>query len=206
MKLVLIRHGQTDWNLAQRLQGHSEIPLNATGRDQASALARRLSNQSFDLIYTSDLERAMETATILAGGKKEVKTDPRLREINFGAWEGLTYDEIKQKYPEKLALWENDVYHNAPPNGETVEQLTKRIKLALDDLNANHNRTLMVVAHGGALQSMVCLALNLSPRMYWQFQLSPASLSEISFYPAGAMINLWNDTSHLDHDLRKGEK
>jgi alpha-ribazole phosphatase len=206
MKLLLIRHGQTDWNRAQRFQGQSDIPLNDAGQYQASALARRLSSQPFDVVYASDLGRALETANILAAGKKEVMPDARLREINFGTWEGLTYDEIKQKYSDTLATWENDVYQNAPPNGETVEQLAKRVQSALNDFHERHKeQTLLIVAHGGVLQSLICLALKLSPIMYWQFHISPASLSEVTFYPAGAILNLLNDTSHLACGTRKGE-
>lgn len=205
MKLLLVRHGQTDWNFTQRFQGHSDIPLNDTGRGQARSLAMRLSSQPFDVVYSSDLGRAFETANILAAGKGEVKTDARLRELNFGEWEGLTYYEIEQKQPEKLATWEKDVYKNAPPNGETVEQLSKRVQCALDDLHEMHSdQTMLIVAHGGVLQSLVCQVLKLPSRMYWQFHTSPASLSEVAFYPAGAIINLWNDTSHLFNASRNG--
>ena len=199
MKLFLIRHGQTDWNLTRHFQGQSDVPLNQTGRQQANALAKRLSNQSFDAVYSSDLQRATETAKIiLSGVKPDLHSDIRLREVNFGDWEGLTYDEIKEKYPDSLASWERDVYGSSPPNGETLEDLSKRVQSFLDDLLQKHNdQTVLVVAHGGVLQTLVCLALKLSPTMYWQFYLSTASLSQISFYPAGAILNLHNDASHL---------
>lgn len=198
MKLYLIRHGQTDWNLAQRFQGQSDIPLNEVGRRQANALADRLSSQPFDAVYSSDLGRAFETANIIAGGSIEIKTDLRLREMDFGDWEGATYNKIKEEYPDALATWEDDVYKNAPPNGETLEQLVIRAQSVLKDILENRkDKTVLLVAHGGVLQSLICLALNLPSRMYWQFHVSPASLSEISFYPAGAIVNLLNDTSHL---------
>ena len=195
MKLILIRHGQTYWNLTQRFQGQSDTPLNTVGKNQAKALAERLSDLSFDIVYTSDLQRAIETANII---RKPAYPDPRLREVNFGDWEGLTYDEIKDKHPAALNAWENDIYKNAPPNGETLEQLSARVQSMLDELHTKHSdRTVLIVAHGGVLQTLICLALNLKPTMYWQFHLSTASLSEIAFYPAGAILNLLNDTSHL---------
>lgn len=196
MKLFLIRHGQTDWNLNRRFQGQSDVPLNETGRQQANALAGRLSNQSFDAIYSSDLRRAAETAGMICASKIHFGTG--LREVNFGDWEGLTYDEIKERYPDSLATWERNVYSSSPPNGETLEDLEKRVQSFLNDLIQKHNdQTVLVVAHGGVLQVLVCLALKLPPEMYWQFYLSTASLSQISFYPAGAILNLLNDTSHL---------
>jgi len=198
MKLFLVRHGQTDWNLAQRFQGMSDIPLNETGRQQAHALGERLSSQDFEAVYSSPMRRALETAELITARKIGIQTDPRLQEISFGDWEGMAYDEINGKYPDALKIWENDVVHNAPPGGETLEQLVQRVQSILNDLHASHRgQTVLIVAHGGVLQSLICLALNMPPGMYWQFQLSPTSLSEISFYPAGAIVNFLNDTSHL---------
>jgi len=198
MKLFLVRHGQTDWNLVRRFQGWSDIPLNAAGRQQANALAEHLSSQAFDAVYSSQMRRAHETAEIIIARKIGIQTNTRLQEINFGDWEGMTYDEIKEKYPDALKTWENDVVQNAPPGGETVEQLVLRVHSVLNDLHERHQgHTVLIVAHGGVLQSLICLALNLPPGMYWQFHISPASLSEVSFYPAGAILNFLNDTSHL---------
>jgi alpha-ribazole phosphatase/probable phosphoglycerate mutase len=198
MKLLLIRHGQTDWNIARRFQGQSDVPLNLTGRKQAKALAGRLSAERFDATYSSDLQRATETANMITQ-ISGYTPDMRLREINFGDWEGLTYTEIKEKYPSALAERENDIYKNAPPNGETLEQLSARVRSMLDELYTNHKeQTVLIVAHGGVLQVLLCLALNINPTSYWQFHLSTASLSEISLYPDGAILNLLNDTCHLE--------
>ena len=202
MKLLLIRHGQTDWNIARRFQGHSDIPLNQTGIKQAKALAERLSSQHIDALYSSDLQRALETAKIICKSEWHsylLHSDSRLREINFGSWEGLTYKEIKEKYPAALAERENDIYKNAPPNGETLEQLCARVQSMLDELYARHkDQAVLIVSHGGVLQILLCLALKIKPTMYWQFHLSTASLSEIALYPDGAILNLLNDTCHLE--------
>jgi alpha-ribazole phosphatase len=196
MNLLLIRHGQTKWNLEQRFQGQSDIPLNETGRKQAQALAKRLAAEHFDAIYSSDLQRAIETAKTICAS--QIHSDPRLREVNFGDWEGMVYDEIKAKYPETLVAWENDIFKNAPPHGETLEGLAVRVQSMLDELREKHeDQNILIVAHGGVLQTLICLALKLPPTMYWQFHLSTASLSEVAFYPAGAILNSLNDTSHL---------
>ncbi len=202
MNLFLIRHGQTNWNLEQRFQGQSDIPLNETGRKQAQALAERLAGEQFDAVYVSDLQRATETTRIIC--KSEIITDSRLREVDFGDWEGLTYDEIKAKHPETLAAWEADIFKNAPPNGETLEGLSTRVQSLLDELRAKHeDQRILIVAHGGVLQTLICLAIKLPPTMYWQFHLSTASLSEVAFYPAGAILNSLNDTSHLPKSAPK---
>ncbi len=203
MNLLLIRHGQTNWNLEQRFQGQSDIPLNETGRNQAHALADRLSAEPFEAVYSSDLQRATETANIITQ-ISGCKPDLRLREVNFGDWEGLTYDEIKAKHPDTLADWEADIFKNAPPHGETLEGLSVRVQSMLDELREKHeDQNILIVAHGGVLQTLICLALKLPSTMYWQFHLSTASLSEVAFYPAGAILNSLNDTSHLPKSAPK---
>lgn len=202
MKLLLIRHGQTNWNLEQRFQGQSDIPLNETGRKQAQALAERLTTEQFDAVYSSDLQRATETASIIR--RSGFQPDTRLREVHFGDWEGLTYNEIKAKHPEPLAAWEADIFKNAPPKGETLEGLAIRVQSMLDELHEKHDdQNILIVAHGGVLQTLICLALKLPPTMYWQFHLSTASISELAFYPAGAILNSLNDTSHLPKSAPK---
>jgi alpha-ribazole phosphatase len=198
MRLLLVRHGETDWNLGRRFQGHSDVPLNKVGLQQAKALRNRLSDETIELIYSSDLERAYKTAKIISTGKNKLQTDARLREIHFGGWEGLTYNEIQEKYPAQLASWEQDVYKTAPPHGETLEQLAGHTQSLLNDLRVDHKaETILVVTHGGVIKVLICLALNLPATLYWQFHISPASLSEIAFYPAGAILNFMNDTGHL---------
>ena len=198
MRLLLVRHGETDWNLAQRFQGHSDVPLNQVGLQQAQALKDRLSDEIITSFYSSDLERAHETAKIIANRKIDLQSDARLREVHFGDWEGLTYYEIQKKYPGQLAAWEQDVYKVAPPNGETLEALASHTQSFLNDLLLNHkDETILIVAHGGVIRVLICLALNLPATMHWQFQVAPASLSEIGFYPAGAILNFVNDTCHL---------
>jgi len=199
-RLLLVRHGLTDWNAAQRFQGQCDIPLNQAGQRQAFALAARLAGESLQAIVTSDLQRAQATAqAIVACQTCPVVIEGRLREIGFGDWEGLTYAEIAICDPSGLAAWEEDILENAPPGGETLNQLAGRVQAALDELLLAHEgKTLLLVAHGGPLQVLVCLVLGLPPEMYWHFHLSPGSLSEIAVYPQGAIVNLLNDTRHLE--------
>jgi alpha-ribazole phosphatase len=200
MHLLLARHAPTDWNSAGRYQGQQDIPLGLAGRRQASLLARRLAAEQIEQVYTSDLRRARETAHILSEQFDcAVVPDARLRELRFGAWEGLNHDEIRQQYPQALAAWEADPLHVAPPGGETLAQLADRVGAFLADLtrDAGPDRTILVVGHRGLLQVLLCLALGLPPESRWKFGMAPASLSELDLYGAGAMLNFLNDTHHL---------
>jgi alpha-ribazole phosphatase len=200
MKLLLVRHGLTEWNDAGRFQGQADVPMNPTGRLQALALAQRLSKEPLDLIYVSDLQRTVETArAVVAYHTCPVIVEPRLREIRFGKWEGKTYAEIARDDPETLRAWETRAPQASGPGGETLAQLADRIQSFLDDLGqAAAGKTVLIVSHSGALQVMLCLLLGLSPTQYWQFRLSQGSLSEAILYPAGVMINRLNDTCHLE--------
>ncbi len=199
MQLYLVRHGQTDWNLQHRFQGQADVPLNKTGEDQVQKIAQRLSKIKIDAIYSSDLRRTVQTADRIASYHEvNCVTDLRWRELSFGAWEGLTYDEIKAKEPELLEKWQTDPLNAAAPSGETLQQLAMRVDSALEDLRADHeDQTVLLTVHGGTIQALLCLALGIELNHYWQFSVSSASLSEITFYTRGAIINLFNDTSHL---------
>jgi len=157
-QLCLVRHGQTDWNIEGRYMGQSDVPLNRDGRAQAHILARQLERHPFAAVYTSDLERARETAGIIAAGLGlPVTIDARLREINQGEWEGQLVDLIKSRY---AALWQQRSVDPAgvrPPGGETVEEDAQRVQAALDDIARLHpGLSVLVVSHGLALATAIC--------------------------------------------------
>ena len=199
MRLYLVRHGETDWNLQRRYQGQSDIPLNNTGIQQARKIAGRLSKEKIDAIYSSDLSRARETAEQIAQPHKlKVTSDARWRELSFGDWEGLTYPEIQVKAPDELALWESDLTGYAPPHGETLTQLAGRVLSVFDELHALHaDQTVLIVSHGGPLQTLLCHVLGVSFQRHWQFPISKTALSVLSVYTEGAILELFNDTTHL---------
>ena len=151
--LYLIRHGQTDWNLQGRYTGQSDIPLNATGEQQARAAAAQLAGVKLDAIVASDLQRARRTAEIIAARMGlPVQTDPRLREIHQGVWEGMHFAEIKTHYEEAFQRRKRNPLGVAPPGGETVGQVQKRVLAALRDICAQYpHQQVAVVSHGLAL-------------------------------------------------------
>jgi len=157
-QLCLVRHGQTDWNLEGRYQGQSDVPLNKTGRYQARALAQDLKGYPFTAIYSSDLERAKETAEFLAEILHlPVTIDSRLREINQGQWEGQLVDDIKARFSE---LWKQRTADPAslrPPGGETVAEVARRVYTALDDITRLHpGGSVLVASHGLVLATVIC--------------------------------------------------
>ncbi|NPA26302.1 MAG: histidine phosphatase family protein [Chloroflexi bacterium] len=149
--LLLVRHGETDWNREGRYQGQADPGLNARGRAQAQALAHRLRAAGWrpQVIYTSPLRRAAETAAILnQAWQVPVRVDPRLMEIHQGAWQGLTVDEIARRWPQLFEAWERTPWAVRPPGGETLAEVRDRVYAAIDDIVQRHpNDIVLVVAH-----------------------------------------------------------
>lgn len=195
-RIFLVRHGETAWNVEGRFQGQSDTPLNETGRQQADALGNYLKGKNLQVIYTSDLVRALNTARIIgAYHNVDIKPDPRLRELNFGSWEGMDYYEIQAKHPKELTDWQENILNTAPPGGESLEQLAKRVQAVYEHIIPTDLKgDILIVAHGGVLQVLLCYALNLPFQNYWQFHLDPGSLSEIAIYPEGVILNRLNIT------------
>ncbi len=147
--ILLVRHGETDWNLERRVQGHSDRPLNETGVVQARALVEELAGERIDAVYSSDLLRALDTAGGVAASRGlEPVALPELREKNFGTWEGLTDTEIRERYPQALTgPWGDE---------ETAEELAERVLAALRKIAAEHpGGRVLVVTHGGPVRAVL---------------------------------------------------
>jgi glucosyl-3-phosphoglycerate phosphatase len=158
--LLLVRHGETDWNRDGRWQGHSDTSLNDLGREQARQVATQIGD--VDVIYASDLARARETADIIAATLgREVRTDERLRERSFGAWEGLSAPEIEEQFGEELARWRVGKGPGAL-DSEPFEAFASRVRSFVDDVVACHpQETVLVVSHGGSIRVIHALAAGL---------------------------------------------
>jgi broad specificity phosphatase PhoE len=159
--LLLARHGETDWNRDGRWQGHSNTSLNARGREQARGLAGELT-EKIDVVYSSDLARARETAEIVADRLGlEIELDPRLRERGFGSWEGLTRSEIEERDAEGLARWLAGQGHGAD-DAEPFDEFAERMHGFLGDVLHRHpGERVLVIAHGGSIRVLHALALGL---------------------------------------------
>ncbi len=151
LRLCLVRHGETDWNVEHRMQGWTDIPLNARGRQQAQALAAALRDTAFDAVVSSPLQRALHTAQAVAQGR-EVRLEPRLRERHHGEVQGLTRDEMRVAHPALHAALVARRPGYLPPGGESIEAFDARVRAALTDLREAHaGCTVLAVAHGGVL-------------------------------------------------------
>jgi len=152
-ELLLVRHGETDWNRDRRFQGHADQPLNDAGREQARALADELEGERIDFVYTSDLVRAHETAQIVAARLgAEVVARSELREVDVGEWEGLTWPEIEEHHPEGARAWHE--HGHGWTSGETYDQLGERIIAALQRIAADHPaQRVLIVGHGGTVRA-----------------------------------------------------
>jgi probable phosphoglycerate mutase len=158
--IVLVRHGETDWNRERRFQGHADTPLNDAGRAQAADLADSLTSERLVAVYTSPLQRAYETAALIAVRLGlDVRPLDALREIHVGLWEGLTIDEVKEGYPESASAG----CHSGWPGGETYDELSARVLPALVGLAHEHaNERILVVTHAGPVRAALAAAMGLS--------------------------------------------
>jgi broad specificity phosphatase PhoE len=163
-QLFVVRHGQTDWNVARRYQGQKDIPLNIEGIRQAHSLATLLSGETFSAIYSSDLCRAMQTAQILQKGRNiPIIPDQRLREIGFGEWEGAYLADIKEKYPQAFPYNGRDITTPFAPGGESVQTVALRMKAVADEINQLYpDDNALVVTHGMAAATLYCQSKHIS--------------------------------------------
>ena len=206
-RVVAIRHGQTSWNAAQRLQGHTDIALDDTGAWQARQMARALAGEGISVIYSSDLLRAHDTALALAQTTgAAVHTDAGLRERHFGFWEGCTYSEIDQCWPTEARSWRQRDLLARLGGGESLLQFSNRCVGAALQLTARHagggvagleGSAIALVAHGGVLDCLYRAATGagLADRRSWQ--LGNATINRLLWTPQGFSLVGWNDDQHL---------
>ncbi|MBX5465090.1 MAG: histidine phosphatase family protein [Clostridia bacterium] len=205
-RLLLVRHGETLFNQSGRYQGHTDIPLSEEGRRQAEALAGRLAPLTLAAVWSSDLSRARETAERLARPHGlEVRVDPDLREMSFGAWEGLTRAEIEERYGEDWRLYVEDATRHPPTGGETLAQLEQRsvgaLRRALRQLEEEGRRgALLLVSHGGTIKVITSFLMgwNLQQRYRLVLENTSLTLLDLETEELGrSRLLRWNDTAHL---------
>ncbi|MES2586256.1 MAG: histidine phosphatase family protein [Pseudomonadota bacterium] len=202
-ELCLIRHGETSWNAERRLQGHTDIPLNARGMLQARQMAQALKDikLTFDVLYTSDLKRAADTANaVVELFGVDAQIDSELRERNFGALQGLSISEAPLKRPD---IWQahitRDLEHDLE-GGESIRQFALRVQNALDKIQARHaGKTILIVSHGGTLDMMHRIASKQALSSQRAASVPNASLNWITHNKDnGWVVKQWADTRHLE--------
>lgn len=200
--LCLIRHGETAWNAERRIQGQLDIPLNANGESQAQATANALQGQAFDAAYCSDLSRAHATAQAAADRLGIALTpEPQLRERHYGIFQGLTYAEAEQRYPQDFARHSTrDPLYTLPEGGESLTHLAARIHAVIDRIAHMHaGGRVLIVTHGGVLDIVNRMATGKPLSTERDFVLPNAALNWIVREPAGWRVLSWADQRHLTH-------
>jgi len=202
-KFLLVRHGKTEWNEAGRYVGRSDIGLSAFGLREVEALGQRLAGERIDAIYCSNLKRAVQTAQVIASGRDvELMICEELREMDFGEFEGLTLEEIRQRHPE-FDWWTARDADMQFPQGESVRQVVSRVGPFAGRLESYaEGETVLIVSHGGTLRALICLLLGLNLEHWWQIGLDSASLTVVDTYGERTVLSLLNDVCHVS-DLNK---
>jgi probable phosphoglycerate mutase len=199
VRLVVARHGATANNVEQRYTGQADAPLSPLGWRQAEALAGALAGERFDLIVSSDLARARQTAQAIARRVgAQLRLDADLREVAMGAWEGLTFAEVAARYPEEVAAWQASPEAGAPLGGETIAQLRDRAARALARCVAAHpGGSVLWITHGGLIGALLCHLLGIDLAHRGQFQRDNAGITELYVDTGQALVVRLNETCHL---------
>ncbi|WP_224242462.1 histidine phosphatase family protein [Hyalangium gracile] len=203
-EFILLRHGETEWNSAGRLQGHLDSALSPEGLRQADALASRLASFSFHSLYSSDLGRALETARRIATRTgHSILPDPRLRERGLGVLEGLTRDEASQRHPEVFAAYTAGGSDYVVPQGESTGQRLRQAVECLKELGARHvGARIVVVTHGGVLSSLFRHCLGIPPGTPRAFSVLNASWNHFDYHEGTFRLVTWGDITHLRSSSR----
>jgi len=205
-KIYMVRHGETQWNTEGRIQGQTNIPLSEVGKHQASLAADQLSTVKFDAVYSSDLDRTLETAKIIvASSNLKIVTNPNLRERFFGIFEGLTIQEREDTYPELFAQSTKNDVDFTPPEGESIKDTYTRISTPVQTYKDKHmNDNILIVGHGGSLRCAISSLLDLPLESSFKFVLSNCGITIFETYENNTVLLSYNDTHHI-HGIEKKE-
>lgn len=199
-RLCIVRHGETDWNVGKRIQGHTDIPLSAIGHAQARAAGNALANEDFAAIYSSDLTRARQTAEATARRVSvPLHVMPQLRERHYGSFEGLTYTEIAARYPEAYARHKAREPLFAPPGGESLASLALRLDAIFAALVHRHaGETVAIFTHGGVLDILYRRATGQPLHTPRDFAIPNTGINWIEVAGGGWTVLSWAEREHLD--------
>jgi len=197
--LILIRHGETPHNRDKRYQGHRDTSLTRAGKRQTREIALRLRDKPLDAIYSSDLKRTRYMAEVINSYHSlKINILPELREIDFGDWEGKTYNEIQREWKGLLNAWERKPSQIKIPRGESIKDLAERIRSTIKKIVSNHpDQRVAIITHGGPIRIILMDALGLGLNDWWKTITSNGGISIIEYQSKKAKVLLQNDTSHL---------
>ncbi len=199
MRVILVRHGQTEWNSKGIFRGVIDVELNDNGERQARLTGEKLGRLCIDAVYSSPLLRAYKTARIIASfHDQKVKIIERLTDMNFGVWQGLTREQVKECYPEVFQTWENRPHRVVIPEAETLSGVRKRISLGLKNiLNDHGGSTVVIVSHGLIIKVLLCVVLGMDNSHFWKLRQDNSAVNIFEYSKEGTKLFLMNDTTHL---------
>jgi broad specificity phosphatase PhoE len=199
MELVLVRHGETEFNRADVFRGRTDLPLNERGKLQARAAAGYLSGLPFSAFFSSPLLRSMETAEeIAAPHRGKVEPNDFFIDVDYGLWSGKSVGEIRDSWPQGFALWASDPENAVFPDGESMMEVRERLRKGLDRLSGEHDGRVLLVGHKLINRVILCIILGLPTSGIWRVEQSNGAINIISKGERGWMIQCMNDTSHLE--------
>ena len=198
VRIILVRHGETTWNVAGRYQGQEDTPLSPRGIEQGHALAQGLKNIPIDLCISSPLKRSYDTCKYCADlHQLPVATDERLIEINHGTWEGQLAADIAARYPAEFNLWHTKPHLVQMPGGENLEDVRKRARAAFDDYaNKYDGKTILVAAHDAVNKAIICDLLGLGMERFWQIKQDNTCINVLEYSGGVWRMVLLNSTCH----------
>lgn len=198
MELVLVRHGETEYNRADLFRGRADLPLNERGRRQAEAAARRLAPLHFEAFYASPLSRSMETARLIAAphGREPVPL-PDFIDVDYGEWSGKGVEEVRARWPGEFSLWAGNPSRVVFPGGEALEEVRRRLERGLETLLRRHGGRILLVGHKVVNRLVLCIVLGLPTDGIWRLEQSNGALNFISHGERGWVLVGMNDVSHL---------
>jgi broad specificity phosphatase PhoE len=198
--VILVRHGETEWNKLHRIQGQADSAFTDLGERQTTLLATRLAAVGIDAVYSSDLGRALRTAEAVANPHSlRPVPDPGLRERHFGRWEGMTLAEAREDDPEALEMWRRDLEHFRPPGAESSKQMRRRVWDTFQRLvEQRDGGCIALVSHSGPIRQILATALAMPWPQSRRLRIANASLTTLQVRGDNIMLVTFNDTCHLD--------
>lgn len=199
MELVLVRHGETEYNRADLFRGRADLPLNERGKLQAEAAGRYLAGLYFEGFYSSPLRRALETASLIAAPHGAgVSTMEEFVDVDYGLWSGKSVEEIKEAWPEEFRLWAEEPEKVIFPGGEALQEVRDRLERGLESLRSKHGGRVLLVGHKVVNRLLLCIVLGLSTSGLWKLEQDNGAINIIRWEESrGWVLIRMNDVSHL---------
>lgn len=181
VNIYLVRHGQTNENSEKLYYGNMDMSLNDVGRNQILKSANYLKNVKFDKIYISERKRTEETALLILGEQKELIIEKRINELNFGAFEGKSYEQLLDEFPEECEVWSSDWKNFAPPNGESYINMYNRVRDFIKDLEKEEESNILIATHGGVMRTFFAYIMDEAIDNFWKFSSHNGSIALLKY-------------------------